>query len=50
MPDKEHTASVSESESPEFRLDSQAKPAEDERRLVAESVGPLGAPPAFASV
>src|SRR6266581_2376639 len=32
------------------RSDSQAKPAEDECRLVAESVGPLGAPPAFAPV
>src|SRR5438105_12219269 len=33
-----------------FRSDSEAKPAEDECRLVAESVGPLGAPPAFAPV
>ena len=30
--------------------DSQAEPAEDEQGLVAESVGPLGAPPALAPV
>ena len=51
MPDKEHTRSVSESENPVNPLpDSQAEPAEDEQGLVAESAGPLGAPPPLAPV
>ena len=51
MPDKEHTRSVSESENPAIPSPTpKTRPAEDEQGLVAESAGPLGAPPPLAPV
>ncbi len=52
MPDKEQTNSASESENPVIPAPTteDSGPAEDKQGLVAESAGPLRAPPPFASL